>query len=163
VRCATCGTVLAEPLPGASDDRRPPCPQCGSTARRVEISLEDGVFSQGLARPETIAIRVGMPSVEAQAEVATVSATAYEATVRAEDGKSSTMGLRVAHKVELRFHEAEDVPDRRFYVEVHRGGEVIACGYGNDEAEAILDLIWVLVPPDHPHYEELTEQPDDLL
>jgi hypothetical protein len=118
-----------------------------------------------MMRPETVTARaeIPTPSVGANAEAATASGTAYDATVRTEDGTSTAMGLRVAHRVELRFHEAEDVPGRRFYVEVHRGGEVIACGYGDDEAEAILDLIWVLVPPDHPEYEELTEQPDDLL
>jgi hypothetical protein len=34
---------------------------------------------------------------------------------------------------------------------------------GAAEAGAILDLIWVLVQPDHPEYKELTEQPDDVL
>jgi hypothetical protein len=64
--------------------------------------------------------------------------------------------------VELRFSEVEDVSDR-FYVEVRRDDKVIACGYGDDEADAILEQISVLVPPEHPDYKELTEQPDDLL
>jgi hypothetical protein len=88
---------------------------------------------------------------------------AYDATVRTGEETSTTTGLPVAHTVELRFHEVKNVPDRRFYVEVHRGGEMIACGYGNDEADAILDLIYVLVPPTHRGYEQLTDQPDDLL
>jgi hypothetical protein len=50
----------------------------------------------------------------------------------------------------------------RFYVEVYRGDKANRMRLRDDEAEAILDLIWVLVAPDHPEYEELTEQPDDL-
>jgi hypothetical protein len=40
---------------------------------------------------------------------------------------------------------------------------MMACGYGDDEAEAIFDLIYTLVPPTHQQYEGLTDQPDDLL
>jgi hypothetical protein len=118
--------------------------------------VTDPVIVNGSAR------LVATGRVSADAAV-TGTATAYDATIRTDEETPSTTGSRVSHSVELRFHEVENAPGRRFYVEVHRGGEMIACGYGDDEADAILELIGVLVPPTHRDYEQLTEQPDDLL
>jgi hypothetical protein len=42
ISCAACRIELAEPL-GLDAERRPPCPQCGSTSRALAMTIHDSV------------------------------------------------------------------------------------------------------------------------
>jgi hypothetical protein len=45
VYCGNCGTRLDE-SPGQPPDQRSPCPNCGSTARRFDVTIEDQVAAK---------------------------------------------------------------------------------------------------------------------
>jgi len=107
IYCNTCGAKLDE-APTLLPDQRPPCPACGSLARRFEQTVGQAVETD-TALPITPLMswaggsRIITPApagmviatahdatVEAEAEVAEGIGEAFDATVRTEPGEART-------------------------------------------------------------------------
>jgi hypothetical protein len=83
--CNNCGAKLDE-APTLLPDQRPPCPTCGSVARRFEkrVSISQAVETDS-ARPITpLKSRTIGSAIIAPAQSATVTVTAHDATVNVE-------------------------------------------------------------------------------
>jgi hypothetical protein len=119
--CNTCGAKLEE-APTLLPDQRPPCPRCGSLARRFEqditeqIALSDsGTATDALsatktdgsatiahARPATLTAHDATVSVQAQAEVAEGVGEAFDATARTEPGEARSGSAMLQARTEGR-------------------------------------------------------------
>jgi hypothetical protein len=97
IHCNDCGAKLDEaptPLP----DQRPPCPRCGSLARRFDRDATDqiAISDSGSATDAiTVTRTVGFDAVLVTAQPATVTVAAHDATVRTDSGDATDpSGLR---------------------------------------------------------------------
>jgi hypothetical protein len=81
--CSDCGAELAE-APTLLPDRRPPCPWCGSLARRFEQEITDTVVlsDSGTATDTLSAALTNDPATIAHAGAATLTVTAHDATAQ---------------------------------------------------------------------------------
>jgi hypothetical protein len=77
IHCNNCGAELDE-APTLLPDRRPPCPRCGSLARRIEREVTNMVaLSDGGTASDTLSVAKTI----AHAEPATLTVTAHDASV----------------------------------------------------------------------------------
>jgi hypothetical protein len=68
IRCGDCGKLLAEP-PNTPPEKRQPCPDCGATARRVELTISTSVVASGDVHvSRTGDVTIGAPTAGATAE-----------------------------------------------------------------------------------------------
>jgi len=121
--CNGCGALLEE-APTLLPDQRPPCPRCGSLARRFEqditeqialsdsgtatdalsVTKTDGSATIAHARPATLTVTAhdATVSVQAQAEVAEGVGEALDATARTEPGEARSGSAMVQARTEGR-------------------------------------------------------------
>jgi hypothetical protein len=152
--CNNCGAELDE-APTLLPEQRPPCPNCGSLARRFERTISDSitirpadiVSSQTLETPTLVVqaqpAEVTFTAHDAEAQTAEGTGTAYDATVRITDH------LVVAGRY-VRWTQLTGKPDAVWLVEVLVDGsdEPIDSGTGDNQDDALLAVIDSLRPPD---------------
>jgi hypothetical protein len=82
IHCNNCGAELDE-APTLLPDRRPPCPRCGSLARRFDQEAIDPVIlSDGGTASDTLSVtKTDGPATIAHAEPVTLTVTAHDASV----------------------------------------------------------------------------------
>jgi hypothetical protein len=82
IYCNACGAKLDE-APTLLPDQRPPCPRCGSLARRFEQEVTNTVgLSDGGTASDTLSVaKTDGLSTIAHAEPATLTVTAHDASV----------------------------------------------------------------------------------
>ena len=141
--CADCGTTLADRVQDET-----PCPSCGS--RRRSVTVLTGAAAQTHASVTATAQTVhavGIPSAE---QFGNPTVTVEDAPVL------SITGHPAAH-VAIVILSPPSEEGGNFLAEV-RGpdGELRRLGVGDDVADALLDLVFALLPPDHP----LSDGPD---
>jgi hypothetical protein len=105
--CNNCGAKLDE-APTLLPDQRPPCPRCGSLARRFEQTLT-GFITVARAQPATLTVTAhdATVSVEAHAEVGEGVGEALDATVETRNGpavvearaETRSSGVRLPRRV----------------------------------------------------------------
>jgi hypothetical protein len=85
IYCNTCGAKLEE-APTLLPDQRPPCPACGSLARRFEQVITDQIaLSDSGTATDTLSVtKTDGPATIAHAQPATLAVTAHDATVSVE-------------------------------------------------------------------------------
>jgi hypothetical protein len=83
--CDDCGAKLDE-APTLLPDQRPPCPRCGSLARRFEQTITNSVvLSDGGTATDALNVaKADGPTAIAHAQPATLTVTAHDATVSIE-------------------------------------------------------------------------------
>jgi hypothetical protein len=98
--CNNCGTQLDE-APTLLPEQRPPCPRCGSLARRFEQTLT-GSITVARAQPArlTLTAHDATVGVQAQAEVAEGTGQAFDATVRTESAKARSGAATAQARIE---------------------------------------------------------------
>ena len=110
--------------------------------------------------PATTATTTWLPVVARLTATAEVSSKqpVDETTAAVETGpvdKATAVGT-ATHVCEL--HVTPPSRDLAYhFVEVVRGGDVIAQGMGDDLVDALLDVIAFMLPPDHEEYPGVTE------
>lgn len=135
VSCAQCGEKLYEPT-STRRQQLPPCPTCGSQDRAVSVTT--GAVVMGAVA----SLRIGGPVVRPP-----VSGSA-RAT-----GAATVKHIDTTHRCTLKWAATDGGLQ---HVEVlDATGKVLTVGMGDDLIEALLELICLLIPPDHP-----TKNPD---
>jgi len=83
IYCNNCGAELDE-SPTLLPDRRPPCPRCGSLARRFKQEISDTVVlsDSGTASDALRVAKTDGPATIAHAGAATLTVTAHDATAQ---------------------------------------------------------------------------------
>lgn len=167
IYCNNCGAKLDE-APTLLPEQRPPCPNCGSLARRFQQTVGSNFFRLPGEQPITI-VRTG-PDLRAEAQTATGTGTAYDAKVRVTEsepptasgaamasarvtGQSSGFGRITDHlgvvRRFLRWTQLTEKPGAVWFAEVlDESGEVIDSGAGDNQDDALLAIIDSLRPPD---------------
>jgi hypothetical protein len=81
--CNGCGALLEE-APTLLPDQRPPCPRCGSLARRFEQEVTDQIplFDSGTATDALSVTKTDGSATIAYAQTAALTVTAHDATVQ---------------------------------------------------------------------------------
>lgn len=85
IYCADCGAQQDE-APTLLPNRRPPCPRCGSLARRFEQDITDQIaLSDSGTATDTLSVtKTDGAATIAHAQPATLTVTAHDATVSIE-------------------------------------------------------------------------------
>lgn len=85
IYCNACGAKLDE-APTLLPDQRPPCPRCGSLARRFEQAITDqiGLSDGGTATNALSVTKTDGSATIAYAQTATLAVTAHDATANVE-------------------------------------------------------------------------------
>jgi hypothetical protein len=155
IHCAACGAELVESS-ALLPDQRPPCPACGSNARRFSVELTDtarasAALAVAVIRPTGIesAQAFGTPAVTAHAEPALGTGAAYDTTVEAEDGQADAELVEEA-LVEQGFHlwwQQLTASPVTWMAQVYDdAGEELASGVGDDPVEILAGLAERLLP-----------------
>jgi hypothetical protein len=92
--CDDCGAKLDE-APTLLPDQRPPCPRCGSLARRFEQTITNTVvLSDGGTATDALNVaKADGPATIAHAQPATLTVTAHDATVSIEAHAEAAEGV----------------------------------------------------------------------
>jgi hypothetical protein len=132
VSCSNCGISLDDD-PSGSIESRQPCPNCGSLARTINVVVGGAVDLRGRG-----SLEVGGRS----AWSSPVTATTLPAPV-------TSIGLEATHTAQIKL-----VPmhDGTWLVEVTATNGYIKTGMGDSPADALLDLIAYMLPPDDPEF-----------
>jgi hypothetical protein len=95
IYCDDCGAGLDE-APTLIPDQRPPCPRCGSLARRFEQDIADLItISDGGTATDALSVtKTDGSDTIVHAQTATVTVTAHDVTVRTETQATGFRGPR---------------------------------------------------------------------
>jgi hypothetical protein len=90
IYCKHCGMGLNED-PTLLPDQRPPCPRCGSLARRFEQEITDQIAlsDRGTSTDALNVAKTDGSAAIAHAQTATVTVRAHDATVRTDSGDAT--------------------------------------------------------------------------
>jgi NAD-dependent SIR2 family protein deacetylase len=153
IHCAACGAELVENRT-LQPDRRPPCPACGSTARRFSVELSDMArasdsLTVAVIRPASMesAQAFGTPVV-AHVEPAMATVTAHDATAEAEDGQTAVdvEEALVEQGFQLWWQQLTASPVTWMAQVYDAAGEEIASGVGDNPVEILAGLADRLLP-----------------
>ena len=125
VTCGECGRVLPE-RSDLTPEKRPPCPECGSTSRKFLVHLEAQITGRGSLNAKLV----------------------LEAIPPPDDGQSVTSDLLEAGYI-VRWWS---YPDGLVLVQVidETTGELLDAGGGDSPVDALLEIAEKLLPPKHP-------------
>ena len=141
VMCTACGQALGD-LAGQSLEERTPCPRCGSEARTISVAVSGTLTGEGT-------LTAGGPPSAASSKLSTRADA--DGARDSDTGVGSTqLGLEVLRSCKVNFaHVHGDV----VAVEViNDQGKVLASGLGDNNVDALLDIIAYLLPVDHPEF-----------
>lgn len=170
--CNDCGAELDE-APTLLPEQRPPCPKCGSLARRFEQTVGSHFFRLPGEQPVSV-VRTS-PDVRAHAQTAEVTVTAHDAEIRVTEPEPPTVhveqrrggratgeqrtdgwtsGVRGPRRItdhlvvmgrSLWWTQLTEEPAWMVQV-VNEAGEVLDTGIGDDQIEALAGVAESLVP-----------------
>jgi hypothetical protein len=148
IYCANCGVDLGE-APTLLPDQRPPCPRCGSLARRFEREVTDQIVltDRGTGADTLTVTRTDSSDVFVHAQPAEVIATAVDPTVEVEeshDGRTIKDQLVVMGR-SLWWTQLTEEPTWMVQV-VDEVGEVLAVGVGDNQIDALAGVADALLP-----------------
>lgn len=135
VYCAECQLKLDEPA-GTPHDKRGPCPNCGSAARRLVAEVTDAVVAVDTVRT-----------------TATVHGASVNVTVAARPGMLKGLPVddsTAAPARDLRLYEPSD-PESGLQVGIvyDTDGTPLTIVVGDNGADILLELAQDLLPPDN--------------
>jgi hypothetical protein len=152
IYCHNCGAKVDE-VPTLLPDQRPPCPRCGSLARRFEQDITDPIaLSDSGSGTDAITVTrtVGLDArvVHAHAEVAEGAGEAFDATVRTVRGPRHIIDHLVVQGRSLWWTQLTEEGGWLLQV-VDEAGEEIATTADYDPVEA-LAAVAEFILPGHP-------------
>lgn len=146
VRCGSCGNELGE-AESTPVEERAPCPNCESTTRRYETTLEAEItaYRPIVAQPPTIQARgtVQSPNVQVSAAFEDGEALPIDPIpgVSTDTLDRPVQAVRDRHPDHVRTFCITNLADGTFVAEVlDEKGEVLSQGLGDDEEDTILEL-----------------------
>ena len=140
---------------------RPPCPECGSLARSIGVTIGAPV-----AMASSSSLMGNGATRLADAQLTGVGTVAAEVEVTRAPKKLTILGLPVTHVIEVRYADLQPEVDAPCLVEIrNENGEVLAFGGGITPADALSVMFEQMLPPTSSEYVDLADDeplPDDL-
>jgi hypothetical protein len=147
IYCVACGAELDEDC-ALPPEQRPPCPVCGSFVRARSVVLSDTArasdsLTVAAIRPVGIdsGESLGTPTVVVQAQPATVTVTAHDASVEARTHTSERVVEETGVVVRVVRHYPPTADGRRVTTVEDEHGTIRDLGAGDTTEDTLLDMI----------------------
>jgi hypothetical protein len=147
IYCAACGAELDEDR-ALPPGQRPPCSVCGSMARARSVVLSDTASASDsltVAAIRPVGIEsgeiLGTPTVVVQAQPATVTVTAHDATVEARTHTPERVVEETGVVVRVVRHYPQTADGRRVTTVEDEHGTIRDLGAGDTTEDTLLDMI----------------------
>ena len=152
---------------GLPTERRSPCPECGSQARSVSVTINSPVAVASATAPDSVQITAedsgtltGHESVAYLAVTATIIANS-EVTTAAP--RLTLLGLDVSHEIVVKFADLQPEPDSPCIIEIQDSeGRLLAMGAGETPADALSVMFEQMLPPTSSEHRDMADQDTPL-